>query len=482
MTRVPAEFKRYQLLYATSLLLKKEQPVVSAVLDNFFCMQVEPDDMSTLSPEAQTFLTTLQANLPELTDTSVEETKQYADQLFDELNLYIQVGEIKPDIPKRLCMCEQIYSIFDDDESAKKVQLCRTLSSQVKGQMALIRQQAAGKPAPPAAQQKPTAPPAAAKPAPSGPPVFTPNNAPPPSQPKPTGPPVFTPNASSAGGPPVFTPNASSAGGPPVFTPNTSNAGGPPVFTPNNAPPPSQPKPSGPPVFTPNTSNAGGPPVFTPNNAPPPSQPKPSGPPVFTPNTSNAGGPPVFTPNNAPPPSQPKPSGPPVFTPNTSNAGGPPVFTPNTSNAGGPPVFTPNNTPPPSQPKPAGPPVFTPSPSDTAPVFTPNAQPDQPSNIPSIDELPLDQSIPKIEPLPTDDSSLSSSAKGKFDLSTGLSVLDAKGLHLLIDVPEVHNELCRITIKNYLKIALDKLQKGDTLQSLGLLEDALFTWAKGKPQ
>ena len=202
MTRVPQEFKRYQLLYATALLLKREQPVVSALLENFFYMQCEPDDMSTLSPEAQTFLTTLQANLPELPDNAVEETKQYADQLFDELNLYIQVGEIKPDIPKRLCMCEQIYSIFDDDESAKKVQLCRTLASQVKGAAAASRMQAQPKPAPqPAqaqsAQPKPTpqpAQPAQPAPKPAGPPVFTPNNNAAPSSPAPSGPPVFTPS------------------------------------------------------------------------------------------------------------------------------------------------------------------------------------------------------------------------------------------------------------------------------------------------
>ena len=278
MSQVPAEFSRFKIINAAAVFLQKEnQPTVSAVLKNYFLMQCENVDPSTLSPEAEAYLNTLRANIPELSDTAIQETRQYVDNLFDELNLYLQVDELKPDMPLKFCICQTIYDLFEDDEAAKRVRLCMSLASQAKAKLSAKRQNGQQQPSKPVTQEKP---------------VFkdpVKSQGPQQSQDKPVfkepvqsqGPPTFTPPQSQ--GPPSFTPPQSQ--GPPSFTPPQSQ--GPPSFTPpQDQPVFKQTESQEPPVF--NQTQSQEPPVFT------------IEPPVFTPTPEPEQ--PVLTPNPKPEP------------------------------------------------------------------------------------------------------------------------------------------------------------------------------------
>ena len=287
---VPKEFKPFAKYLDAGLSVESQNPTVAAMMKNFFYQTCQDYSQEyPVAPEAKQFLQTFGATVPPMPPNGVQETQNFADNLFLSLTTQFEQGKWRLGMVKDFQVCAFIYDILEGPQNEESSRKCKAVAVKINKMLRKGIQNAKNE---------------------GGAPGSTSGG----------GPPVFTPQGGSSGGPPVFTPQGGSSGGPPVFTPQGGSSGGPPVFTPQGG------SSGGPPVFTPQGGSSGGPPVFTPQGG------SSGGPPVFTPQGSSSGGPPIFTPQGSS-------GGPPVFTPQ----GKPPVFTPNNSGA------SPSYNPPPAE-------------------------------------------------------------------------------------------------------------------------------------
>ena len=259
---IPPEFKSLAKYLEAGLKIESINPAVCAWMKNFFYENcVGYTEEYPVSPQAQQFLQSFAATLPQNPPNGPQLAQEFADDFFASLNNQFNDGNLRYGMISDFQICALIFGTLDGEQNAANSNTCKLAAVKIKKMMNKQLQKGKNEGGSPPQFSNTS----------GGPPVFTPQGG------SSGGPPVFTPQGGSSGGPPVFTPQGGSSGGPPVFTPQGGSSGGPPVFTPQGG------SSGGPPVFTSQGGSSGGPPVFTPNNSGAPPSYQPSSPAQFKP-------------------------------------------------------------------------------------------------------------------------------------------------------------------------------------------------------
>ena len=132
MEEIPIEFSSCSKYLIVAESVHPYNRVVSLVFTHIFVESCTAILSTTKSPVAIQYLENFQKQIPPFPKDGPEETKYFADDLFDAISSSLRSGKINTKAPLQLWLCSILYSVLDGNEAAERETICKISAAKLR--------------------------------------------------------------------------------------------------------------------------------------------------------------------------------------------------------------------------------------------------------------------------------------------------------------------------------------------------------------
>lgn len=130
--KVPKEFKACERYYYAAMSVEPYNAVVSLVMQHVFADCGLEIVESFASADAHQYIEQFADNLPDFPCDGPEETRLFANDLFQALSSEFQAGRFSENTPNQYWLCATLYSVLAGDDAIEREKLCKILALRIK--------------------------------------------------------------------------------------------------------------------------------------------------------------------------------------------------------------------------------------------------------------------------------------------------------------------------------------------------------------